>query len=87
MNSIELHIERLVLDGLPLDSRQARQVQGAIEAHLTQLLSAGGSPSAPQMGSGAVPRLSGGTVTWNAAGGPGALGQQVGAAVFRSINT
>jgi hypothetical protein len=33
-----VHIERLVLDGLPMDGQSARQVQSAVEAELSRLL-------------------------------------------------
>ncbi|HZS09154.1 MAG TPA: hypothetical protein VFD58_30245 [Blastocatellia bacterium] len=40
--NIKLHIERLILDGLPLDARQSAEVRAAVEAELTRLLTAGG---------------------------------------------
>jgi hypothetical protein len=36
--NINLHIEHLVLDGLPLTSRQGRAVQGELECELARLL-------------------------------------------------
>jgi len=36
--NIELHIDRLVLEGLPLESRQGLQLREAIEQELHQLL-------------------------------------------------
>ena len=40
--NIRLHIERLILDGLPVNSVQSPQVKAAVEAELTRLLTADG---------------------------------------------
>jgi hypothetical protein len=40
--NIELHIERLVLDGLPVSPRDRLQLQAAVETELTRLLASGG---------------------------------------------
>lgn len=40
--NIELHIERLVLDGLPVSPRDHANLQAAVEAELTRLLAVGG---------------------------------------------
>ena len=40
--NIHLHIERLVLDGLPIDRGQGPHVQAAVEAELTRLLTENG---------------------------------------------
>jgi len=52
---INLHIERLILEGLPLEKRQGPQVQAAVERELTRLLTANGLAPELQSG-GAVPR-------------------------------
>ncbi|MFO0943673.1 MAG: hypothetical protein U0930_23300 [Pirellulales bacterium] len=39
---INVHIERLVLDGLPVDQRSSPQIQAAVQAQLAELLVAGG---------------------------------------------
>ena len=39
--NIELHIEHLILDGLPLSRAQSMDVQQALEVELTRLLEAG----------------------------------------------
>jgi hypothetical protein len=86
MTTIQIHIERLILDGLVLDPPQARRVQAAIERQLAHLLTTGAAAPALEKG-GAVPMLSGGTVGWKAATGPAALGEHVGRAVYRSFGT
>jgi hypothetical protein len=86
MTTIDLHIERLVLDGVALDPRHARQMQGAVEKHLAHLLTTGARRPALERG-GAVPTLSGETIGWQTSSGPAALGEQVAGAVYRSFYT
>jgi hypothetical protein len=80
--NIELHIERLVLDGVSLSRVQAQQMQGVLEVELTRLLSESGL--APQLlQGGAFPSLRGGDV-----GGfesPHGLGQQVAQTVYEEV--
>ena len=40
--NIELHIERLILDGLQVEPRNRATLQAAVEAELTRLLTTGG---------------------------------------------
>jgi hypothetical protein len=54
---INLHIERLVLDGLPIDHHDAPLVQAAVETELTRLLVAEGLHSPLNFSSGATPRV------------------------------
>jgi hypothetical protein len=80
--NIQLHIERLVLDGLPLSRVQAQQMQGALEVELSRLLSEGGL--APQfLQGGALSRLPGGEL--NHFENPGQMGSQVARAVYSGI--
>lgn len=48
--NINLHIERLVLDGLPLEARDGALAQTAVTAELLQLLSENGIPAGLQTG-------------------------------------
>ncbi len=50
--NVHVHIERLVLDGLPLQPAQAPAVQSAVEAELARLLTADGLPPDLQRGGG-----------------------------------
>ena len=54
--NIHLHIERLVLDGLPIERNQATHVQAAVEAELTRLLGENGLAAGLQAG-GAIPGI------------------------------
>lgn len=53
---IEVYIERLLLDGLPLDRVHAKAVHAAVEQELTRLLTQGGLPRELQT-SRAVPAM------------------------------
>jgi hypothetical protein len=55
-SNIHLHIERLILDGLPLDRSQGPHVQAAVEAELARLLTVNGLGEQFQSG-GAVPSV------------------------------
>lgn len=59
--NIELHIERLVLDGLPVAPRDRANLQVAVEAELTRLLATGGLQTELLSG-GAIRSLGGGEI-------------------------
>ena len=48
--NIELRIERLILDGLAVNATNRGEVQAAVEAELTRLLSSGGLSPALLLG-------------------------------------
>lgn len=50
--NIEIHIDRLILDGLPLTGQSGPQIQAAVEAELTRLLTEGGLAAELQAGGG-----------------------------------
>ena len=54
-SNIHLNIDRLILDGLPIDRAQAPAVQAAVEAELSRLLTERGVSAEFQTG-GAVPQ-------------------------------
>ena len=81
---INLHIERLVLDGLPVSRSEGALVQTEVEAELSRLLGAGGL--SPELQSGAaVPSVPAGNIEVNANSKPARLGQQIATAVFGGI--
>jgi len=59
--NINLHIERLVVDGLPYTSSEGEALGEALQAELARLLGQGGLAS-PAPG-GSLPRLDGGALT------------------------
>ena len=81
--NINLHIERLVLDGLPITRQQGALVQAAVEAELSQLLSNGGLAAELQAGA-AMPHIKADAIQ-TAGSNPHHLGQQIARSVYGGI--
>jgi hypothetical protein len=81
---IYLHIDRLALDGVPLQRTQSGQVRAAVEQELARLLVSGGL-SQDLMSGGAVPSLRAGSVRIQKQGSAAALGQDIARAVHQGI--
>ena len=82
--NIDVHIERLILDGVPVAHRERPMLQAAVEAELVRLLSVDGL--APHLlTGGAIPRMSGGGIQPSSDGNPNSLGQQIARAVYGGI--
>ena len=82
--NINVHIERLILDGLPVSHRERPVLQAAVEAELVRLLSVDGL--APHLlTAGAIPCMSGGSIQPSSDGNPNILGQQIAQAVYGEI--
>ena len=82
--SVRVHIERLVLDGLPLEAADGPAVHAAVEAELTRLLAQEGVGPGFQSG-GALASLRGADFQLSSASDSGALGREIGGAVHRSL--
>ena len=82
--NIYLHIEELVLDGLPVGRQQGPLVQAAVEAELGRLLAAGGLVPELSVG-GAVPRLAAGPLSLAPHATPAQLGTGIASAVYGGI--
>ena len=81
--NINLHIERLVLDGLPIDRHHGPLVKAAVEAELSRLLTANGV--ARGLGfAGAIPSAPAPGIQMSS-DSPTQLGQQIGRAVYKGI--
>lgn len=78
---IEVHIERLVLDGLPVSTADGPRVRAAVESELARLL-AQGSVSRELISGGAVPRVDAPRISI----GPHELPDAIGRAVARSVH-
>jgi hypothetical protein len=77
---IKVHIERLVLEGLPVERRHGPEVQAAVEAELSRLMSEGGL--APELASGgAVPLVRADGIR-SIGGNPAQIGRQIAKAVY-----
>ena len=82
--NINLHIERLILDGLPLAPAHGAQVQAAIEAELSRLLTAGGLHASLQSGV-ALPGVRADALQLNADSSPKQIGRQIARSVYGGI--
>ena len=81
---IAVHIERLVLDGLPVRHGQASQVRTALEGELTRLLRMG-DVSPDLLAGGAIPSMRAGTVSVNAQTSGRSVGRDIGRAIYRGM--
>lgn len=77
MTTIHVHIDRLVLTGLPLDGRAGPAVEAAVAAELSRLLAAGSVPPAA-----AAPVMRAAAVSVSPGQPPAALGE----AIARSLH-
>ena len=84
--NINVHIERLVLDGVSISPSQRPLVKAAVEAELGRLLADGGLAPDLVVG-GAVPRVPGGTIELTSKSNPSQLGQQIAQAVYGGIGS
>ena len=81
---IHLHIERLILDGLPIEHGQGPLVRAAVEAELARLLAEDGLASQLQSG-GALPGLKASAIQLTPGGSPAQLGQQIAQSVYGGL--
>lgn len=82
--NINLHIERLILDGIPLGPGQSTLLQAAVEAELTRLLASGGLGDALQAG-GAYYSVRTAGIQLPNDGNATRLGEQIAGAVYGGI--
>ena len=81
---INLHIDRLVLEGLPLTRAQGPLVQQAVELELARLLGGG---VAPGLRSGdTIPRATGGPLQFAPEASPRQLGTQIAQSVHEGLS-
>ena len=83
---INLHIERLVLDGISLSPGDRPLLQAAVEAELTRLLASGGLSGALQSG-GVLYNVRTASIQLANDGNPARLGKQIAGAVYGGIGT
>jgi len=84
---ISVHIERLVLDGLPLTAAQAVRMQASLERELARLIAGGSDVSAWRGGQAArsAEAAAAPAVPWDATR-PRQLGRALAHSVFASLN-
>jgi hypothetical protein len=84
--TIHVHIERLVLESLPVSRAQAPQVKAAVEAELARRLAAEGLAPGLAQG-GAVPSVRAPAIALAAASRPQAIGRQIATAIHGGLGT
>ena len=82
--NINLHIERLVLDGVNIATHQRPLLQEALQAELTRLLATGGLSDGLTRGI-ALPRISAGGIQLTSDHDPVQMGQQIAQSVYGGI--
>ncbi|HSS48479.1 MAG TPA: hypothetical protein VLX28_05995 [Thermoanaerobaculia bacterium] len=82
--NVNLHIERLILDGIDVEPAQRPLLQAALERELGRLLAQGGVGPALAAG-GAVPSVQAGDFQMGASGNPRQLGRQIARAVHGGL--
>lgn len=81
---INVHIERLVLDGLPVTTLQGPQVRRAVEGELARLLASSGLSESLRRGA-ALPRVMAGSLSVTRESHPTGLGKGIARAVHEGI--
>ena len=82
--NVNLHIERLVLDGVDIAPNQRHVLRAAVEAELGRLINRGGV-GGDIAGGGAVPNVAGRSIQLQRENAPGELGRQIAGAVYGGI--
>ncbi len=82
--NINLHIERLVLDGVSLSPGGRPLLQAAVQKELTRQLASGGLHNALQTG-GALYSVPADGIQLTSDGSPASLGEQIAGAVYGGI--
>jgi hypothetical protein len=82
--TIDVRIERLVLDGIDLPPEKRPLLQAAVEGELARMLAAGGL-SADLIPGGARPRVPGGEIRLSGGDDAGDLGVRIARAVYGGI--
>lgn len=83
--TINLHIDRVVVDGVSLGRGSERQVRAAVERELTALFATRGVPNS-LLGGGAVPKLSGTSMRQSKGSTPTGVGRDVAGSIYGSFS-
>ena len=82
--NVNLHIDRLILDGLDFGYEQRTLLQAAVQTELGRLLTAGGVSSEIAT-SGAIPHVAGKAIEVQQQNGPNDTGRRIAASVYGAI--
>lgn len=83
--NISVHIERLILDGLPIGPGQGALAQAAVEAEMARLLAAGGLATNMESDA-ALSSISAGTIHLTTESRPSQLGRQIAATIYGALS-
>lgn len=83
--NVNLHIERLILDGLEVEPAKRDSLKSGIESALSDLLTAGGVGS-QLPASAAVPRIEGPSIQLQPDHSPHQLGRQIAGSIYGGIS-
>ena len=81
---IRVHIDRLVIEGVPVPPGERPLIQAALEAELADRLAASGLPPGILTGD-AIPRLAAGAIHLPPQPGAAALGRQIAGAIHTGL--
>ena len=81
---IHLHIERIVLEGLPISSHSQELLKTALEAELSRQMATGDIPST-FLQEGAISHVAGGSLQVQSETNPAQLGMQIAQAIYASV--
>ena len=82
--NVNLHIERLIVDGLEIDPSKRDSFKAGIEQELTALLTTGGVGETLAAGA-ALPRVDGPSIQLQADNSPQQLSQQIAGSIYGGI--
>jgi hypothetical protein len=82
--NIHIHIERLILDGLPITRYEGTLVQASVETELTRLLIENGLATELRAGS-RIPSVHANTIQLTSDNNPAPMGAQIAQAVYSEI--
>ena len=82
--NVNLHIDRLILDGVNMVSGQRHLLQASVESELARLLTDGGVSSRIAAG-GALPHVSANDIQFSGGNDPVQLGRQIAQSVYGGI--
>lgn len=82
--NINLHIERLILEGVNISPGQRHMLQASVETELARLMTRGGVATR-LTGGGTLPRIASPAIKLNGSGSPIELGRQIASSVYSGI--
>lgn len=82
--NVNLHIDRLILDGLDFGHNQRSLLQAAVQTELSRLLTIGGVATEIAT-AGAIPRVAGNAIEVQQQNGPHDTGRRIAASVYGAI--